>query len=426
MQLTRFENKLIYAFALTCSMNALMIFGISISNYILGALLIYHIIKYRYNLILNFNTQTGRFSLFFTISIVLSIFLSLSLLPLDWIKNSISCGLKFILAFGYLFILQPSIKINDIRNTFFDGFYIGAIVQLLWGFLQVILYFGFHVILNEVIFKNILNITQYNWASFIDGNIIRMTGLGWEPANFALVIIIGYILALKYKGQKIIALLFLIALLLSTSRSGYLAMAAVFVFQIFQSSFNINKKININLYKTIEIVSILFLMTFIFVKFSVQISNRIQIIQSQFLDVITNFNPESSTAIHTSYYQDVIDIMRQIPIINVIFGAGYFSTGYYYSQFNSVLLSRLSLIGWNPESDFITLLLGNGLVGIVIYYGYAIRAFIINRKEYIALIVVAIITCGFTYLTIRGTWSLLFICFSLIGKTQVNMKYSEG
>lgn len=414
MQLTKIEFRLIYLFAITCSMNALMIGSISISNYILIVLLIYNFIKYRHNLTFNFKAGSAIFSWLFLISILLSVIFSWSLLPGSWRNNLISCLIKYVLVFGYLFMLQPTSKIPSIRKVFFDGFYIGAIIQMIWGFLQLFMYSVFHIVINQIIFGNLLGETEYSWGSFINGNIIRMTGLGWEPANFALVIVIGYVLSIRERDNALIPLIFIITLLLSTSRSGYVAMIAVLILQLIQKSNNLHIKDQINAYKLISFLLLSLIICFVFIKYNTLMINRFQSIKLQFLDIFNNTSVDSSANIHMSYYADLTKILRNFPIVNWLFGAGYLSTGYYYSIFNAMLLDRLSLIGWNPESDFVTLALGNGMLGLLIFYGGFIKAIWTNKQNYVSLILVAIIVCGFTYLTIRGTWTLIFIVFGMM------------
>ena len=47
----------------------------------------------------------------------------------------------------------------------------------------------------------------------LNGAILRMKGIGWETANFALVLIIGYILSIEKKKSKSIQILFIIAII---------------------------------------------------------------------------------------------------------------------------------------------------------------------------------------------------------------------
>lgn len=60
---------------------------------------------------------------------------------------------------------------------------------MVWGFLQEILYLTIGLRLNTFIFGDIFGEDSYMWDSYISGNILRMKGLGWKIANFALILI---------------------------------------------------------------------------------------------------------------------------------------------------------------------------------------------------------------------------------------------
>lgn len=98
MELTKVEHNLIFLFAILCSMNALMIGGVSINNFILLILLIYHLVKYRTCLTFNFKSTSSKFAWLMLLSIILSIFASMLVLPKNWIYSSLA---KFILVYGY-------------------------------------------------------------------------------------------------------------------------------------------------------------------------------------------------------------------------------------------------------------------------------------------------------------------------------------
>lgn len=417
MELTKTEYKLTFLFAVLCSMNGLMIAGFSFSNYILVFLLVYTFFFNRTNIVLNFNGQSSKFSWLMLLSIFLSILAALPILPYDWLGNSILSLIKFLLAYGYFFLIQPNVKINEFRSVFFKGFYIGAIIQLIWGFLQELLYISAGIKLNTLIFSDILGQTSYNWDSYISGNILRMTGLGWEAANFALVMVVGYVISCHLKKSLIVRLLFITAIFFSTSRSGYVALLAVLVVQFLQilkrSTFNFK----ITYKKLLVMVFLLSGVSIILFIFKDSINSRLQIIIQSFENIFHENDINSSANIHMGYYKTLIDSFKQLPIINSLFGIGYFSSGYFYDQHALELgMSPLLLnykFGWNPESDFVTLVIGNGILGAIIYYGFAIKGFVKHIKDHYSLLIVAVITCGITYLTIRGTWSGLVLAFSL-------------
>lgn len=424
MELTKVEHNLIFLFAILCSMNALMIGGVSINNFILLILLIYHLVKYRTCLTFNFKSTSSKFAWLMLLSIILSIFASMLVLPKNWIYSSLASLAKFILVYGYFFMLQPNKKIGAIRPVFFNGLYIGAIIQMVWGFLQEILYLTIGLRLNTFIFGDIFGENSYMWDSYISGNILRMKGLGWETANFALILIIGYIISCQQHRNIIIRFLLILAIFFSTSRSGYIAFAVVLLLQAFQlKSISITSR---KLLGSIMLASILCLLIFIFRNL---LLDRWQIILQSFQSVFQDTDINSSSSIHSGYYNTLGQALNELPLPNLLLGIGYFSSGYFYNQ-NALTLNLSPLLlmnplGWNPESDFVTLIIGNGLLGIFVYYFWSIKGIFYQRHNYYSLLIVAVIVSGITYLTIRGTWSGLVLAFALYRSNAKNFLAEE-
>lgn len=426
-KLTKAEINLLFLYAVTCSMDGLQLLGVSISNYFLLGILLVKLIDSFPKIKIYHDNCAQAMVMLFAISIILSLFCSIGYLPSSWRMNSISCSVKYILAFIVLFLSYSKEDLLYLREHFFKGLYIGALIQMFWGFAQIILYYLFQFKLNTFVFQELLGISGYNWDSYITGGILRMKGIGWEPANFALVMIMGYILSNSYKKGLTVKIMFLVALALSTSRSGYVSiMVVLFVQFTTYLTLKKEKRTSYNQKQIFTFVVIFFVASLIIIYFHDFIIYRLNVIIKTMATVFDTTDSTASNSIHISYYSDLFNILKQNGLLRSIFGCGYYAAGYPYSLYNEILIKRLSMVGWNPETDFVTLIVGNGFLGFGIYYYNAFRAFLRHKSDEYGLMVIAVISLGITYLSIRGTWSMMIIFFCMIDVRQKYKISSKG
>lgn len=424
MEISNTENKLIYMFGVTCTMNAIMLGGVSLSNFILLLLIVYKILlEFPYIRIYRKN-KASQFILLFTMSIIFSIFSGITLLPSVWISNSVNCFVKYTMLFLFIFLIYNFDELFLVRDIFLKGFFVGALIQLAWGYAQLIFYFVADFKLNTFVFERLLNITGYTWDSYVAGRILRMKGIGWETANFALVMLVGYILTKKYNKNPILEYLFIGAIFLSTSKSGYISLLMVLAVE-FIMKILVNKKESKTKRRFIyQLIAVIFVV-FVVIMLNDAFGSRIKLIVSSLSGIFDVSDAASSNSIHISYYTDLPGVLKESSIVRVLFGNGYFSSGYIYSNYNYNLAFRSELIGWNPESDFVTLIVSNGLFGCMLYYFYAIKAFLDHRRDEYGLMVIAIISLGITYLSIRGSWSFLIVVFAMIDGKEKHIQKGD-
>ncbi len=410
---SKLELKSTWLLGVICTMNGLMIFGIAAYNYVIAVYILARIIRGDFFNI-SLSDKVGRLSALFLLSSATSNLLNLNYLPENWVLNGLTVLLKFSLMLSFYFIFNNVESREELSIEFFDGLYLGCIIQAIWGYCQII--FGFIGIeLNTLIFQDVLGITGYTWDSYVAGGLLRMKGIGWEAANFSLAMIVGFLLAERKKEAPIIRFIFLAALVLSTSRTGYVGFLAVMAYKIVKRT----RKHRLKKWKHEHILSML-LVGLILLSCIFYLSDYItQLLTNQiesFIDIL-NFAPDritrSSSDIHMQYYSDIPQLYRYITIIQILFGAGFFSVGFTYSMFDSYLLSRIDMLGWNPESDFVTLLIGNGLLFTLYFYSSIMYSLFKSKNCIWAQLIVAVLACGVTYLELRGTWPLLILLFSL-------------
>ncbi len=409
------ELRLCTMVGATCSMGALN-FGIgAFYNYILAVWIVYKLTVSRCRL--RISTKSGYFSFFasFLVSIMLSFAASFLVIDLPGRMQLLKLAFKYIMLFGFLSCAYNSYEMKQVRESFLKGMEIGSLIQMIWGYLQIIVYALFRIKLNTVIFSELLHVTvggnTVRFDHFVGGPndaVIRMTGLGWEPANFSLIMIVGFILWMK-KKKYTIGIFFLFAILLSTSRSGYVAFAGVICYW-FLMLFKGKMKMKSRLFAFCLVFMAVACFGILFAGDS--LSNRISGILAGLKNITDISDADSSTGVHASYYLNLLNVLKEENILNVIFGCGYFSAGYRFSIFYGNPVS--SGLGWNPETDVVTLIVGNGIFGAFIYYFYAVKAIIRNKNNKWAYMVTAVLFEGITYLTIRGSWSMLLVLFALV------------
>lgn len=405
-------HKLFYSIGLLCTMNTLSIASIGVYNYLIVILLSIRLIQILLSKKKNvyLSSKNILWYMFFLIMFISLIHSSL-FMPNIWFKESFSLTLKFAIYILGLMFLFGNNNLLNYKKDFILGLYFSTIIQLLWGILQAALWYIIGLNLNEIVFGNILNIGggNINWQSSIIDSAIRLTGFSWEAANFALVMLIGWSLA----KSNILKSLFILALVFSYSKTGFLCMFILGIIRFFIVLKNIkyNKILVFKFNIIIKCMMGIVLCIIIFIIFEDIIMEMINTATTLYEIVkISIFTDEDySGNIHKSYYLMLGNVVNNMSLWQCFFGYGTFSAGYPYGLYNIVPYGTEQV--WNPESDFITIIVGNGFLGIIIYYLIMIKAYFSTLEMKERYIILSIFICGITYLFIRGTWSCLLLLF---------------
>ena len=313
--------------------------------------------------------------IYFCVSIILSTGNAAYILDVAWLNESIKFTIKFIIFLCPFVIIFSDKELLEYRKCFFRGLFISCMIQLIWEFLQITIWSKFNISINKVIFGDILNIQIKNSWTFISDGRFRPSGVSWEPANLALSLIIGFVLSKNIYFK----MLYFIVIVLSTSRTGIIVLMIIILCDKIMK-----KRNNIRLLFSIKdlIILIMFLLVFIVIGYySINntreifnyVSNGIRVTYKK----IANIAVDSSALTHIQYYEKIITILKNGSLSNALFGYGTSAAGFPYSKFLGIYTSKT---GWNPESDFITLLFGNGFVGLITYYIIIFRALKYNKK----------------------------------------------
>ncbi|WP_031536221.1 O-antigen ligase family protein [Bacillus sp. MB2021] len=401
-------ENLFYLMGILSTLNALMItvggMQLAMVNFIIILTLILQVC-YLKGKIYFYSYKINIYLLFFVF--LVSSIGSYYYLPYMWFSDSFKATIKFLfLLFPFVFLFSEK-DITTYRTKFLKGLLISAWIQLIWEFLQLILYYQFSISLNEIIFGNLFHIEINHRWSFIKDGQFRPSGVSWEPANLSLSLLMGFILANGLMGK----ILFSLGIILSTSRTGIIVwLFCLSLYIVIYLRKNAGKKNSQNvkwsniltIYVTVFLMSIIILYLFM-------ATNIVEVLNHTFERIISGIaNDDSSANQHSNYYWQGINIISSSSIFQMFFGYGTTVAGYPFME--SYNIFTWLEYPWTPESDFVTLLVGNGIIGFIIYYLILYKNLMLNRNnlKYWLMILVIIIS-GIMYVYIRSSWTLLII-----------------
>lgn len=393
----------IFLWGLTVSMPALKIGGLGISNFFAIAC-IFLTIK---NGKLVINKKILLPILLLGVFVITTI-VNIGVVPNIYTKDAISMCVKTAFIILTTIILASNHK-ESCCDYFLKGLYYSAIIETFWIILQVILYYGFGLFLNQIVFGDLLHIEVENamWIKMKDG-LFRPTGISWDSASTGLNLVIAICIA-KTRREK---LLFSLGIILCTSRSALVCLLAYYVINVYQAlkSKRIKTK---NLLMGISVFLVLLLLFIYLFNSNETFNNQI----SRFMDAFHVFSGQgdSSSSVHLGYYTSLMQVAKKSSFLQLLFGYSTFSAGYPYSHYLGMY--QWLNYAWTPESDFITLLVGNGLTGFIVYY-YIILKNLVGTKNDKVLhnIVIIVLIGGFLYVYVRSMWTIELLIF-IVGKT---------
>lgn len=345
------------------------------------------------------------------ISIIITSAVSFITLPDSWFYGAISRTIKIVIIIVSLMLLWTQKQLLVLRERFIRGLYYSAVINMLWAWLQMYCGYILGININRLVFQDILHLSSnVYWDQSVAHDIVyRMSGLSWEPASFGLIACIGYILT----KNNIVKMLFAITILLSTSKSGIICLAILFIRDIW--SFIVNKKnivsSMINQKGIIVFLIVLVSTGLIWLEYDNYIMNALENIAFIFDLIITSIvSPQDnfSSNIHSTYYIELWNVLSSVDFVNFLFGTGMFSSGYIYEVKRIVIMQGV----WIPESDFITIVVGNGVVGGILYYSILIKNIMLRENYINTSLSILLFVFGFFYGQCTG-WIVMVFLLSL-------------
>ena len=101
-------------------------------------------------------------------------------------------------------------------------------------------------------------------------------------------------------------------------------------------------------------------------------------------------------------------MLSSVDFVNFLFGTGMFSSGYIYEVKRIVVMQGV----WIPESDFITIVVGNGVVGGILYYSILIKNIMLRENYINTSLSILLFVFGFFYGQCKG-WIVMVFLLSL-------------
>lgn len=347
------------------------------------------------------------------LSIATTMFSLYSMIDIEWKIRGISSLINMILIF-IIYLLSLSLGGKKYLKLFIKGIYISCWIQIIWCFLQVISFNIFEINLNEAIFNNIFHMSIE--VSMMKNGVISYSGLCWNPANLAPIVVIGYLMSNKLT----LKLPFIIVAIICGSSTAIIGIAMCMILE-YKNYINyiLSKRKFISYKKIFGIVIFCIILIFIiFIERDIisSIINKIVL----FIDRIKNIQNEASGSTHLRYYTKFAYVFKECNLKQKLFGYGLSASGY---PFSIMFGQYTNLSTWVVESDIINIILSRGILGFIVYYIWLANIMISGRKidnRYFILILTFIIQ-GIAY-NIQFNWIVFFEMFVMISiKTNQNI-----
>ena len=254
-----------------------------------------------------------------------------------------------------------------------------VLVELVWIFIQLLLYRLFGVDINQLIFVDLLHLVEN--ASFIRSWIWYPSGLSWHSAVLAPLFVMGIL----FFDNPVIRILIVIESCVCGNRTTLLGVMCCLLLLLLKTMHM--RKIKIEKEKVRLIIAILIAAATILI---------VTGIGPKILIKIFGNGKDASTLAHFGYYSDYFTIIKESSLYQIIFGYGVGCSGYTITS----LYGRYADGGtWAIESDFINILVSRGIIGFIIYYWFLIRIMIKGFKiDYrYAIFIITVLFQGFGY-----------------------------
>ena len=420
--LNKIDRIFIYLFVILNSISGLQIKNVSINSILVLLFIVFVLIKFITKKSDNniFLPKNNLF-IFLMFSCILSCVFSLTY---TYVIPHNSVVISFIMnAFCYIMIFvllynTDKEMFKEMCDVFVKGLIYAARIQVIWGLLQMVFLYTKNININKILFVDILQSSiSENWVMgfYSDGRwILRMTGLNYENAIFAIVVCIG----LSLEKNKVWKAIETFAVIFCLSRTGWLM---VFIYYLTLILKNIKKKKNIsskNFYRAMVVILMLILLTILLYNFNDTI--RLQI-NSIYYRITDNDSNNISGVRHFSYYiYGPYLLINDSNIMQMLFGYGIRCSGIPFSEHLDILNKMGGTVdyksAWAVESDVIGLLLGGGIVTTLIYYlmGYKL----IKNNNIFTNAIIIILFGGVTY----HFHSISYIILIFIFASLLNLK----
>lgn len=341
------------------------------------------------------------------ISAIITFALNQSALSEAWGQNNFN-GLMAITLVAL--VADTLFAVPNRVEAFLKGVLAASKVQIVWIFVQFLLYRLLGIDINDLLFTNVFNMVET--ASQYKATGMVATGLCWNAGGIAAALLAQF--ALGDKGYW--RILCIIACLLTQNSTVIIGLVIIMAFKVFLL-FNRRRTFYISRSTLLVVGTILVTVAAMLVCVPA-FSHAAETVFDTFLGRIQMLlglsDYDSSFIAHQDYYLNLPFLVEEMTPLQFLFGYGIDCSGLPYTELTSQYWWMES---WFVESDPMNSFLGMGLVGTLSIYlflfGVVRKAWGSNRIA--SLLVVVFIICGVFYdvQSVLYYWLFMFeICLS--------------
>ncbi len=357
---------------------------------------VYNCGKIKYSL----KKQDGVYIVFFLVTLFSTIIGILFSRPDQWKWQAFVFFAYSVVLFAIYYFLQRESGFAIARIV--SGLRIGLLVNVIYGYVQVLLDKLFRLDINDLIFVKALKMV--NTSSHYHFGKLVPSGFTWHPGAYAPILVTAY--CMFYDNFLVKAMIIGMAFLTKSSTCS----VGVVICVLLEGFFRIRKadlKVQIRTMITLSVV--LIAASVVAVKSGLislavsEIERVFSRVQTANVYVADNF----STYYHVRYYLGIGKIASHANILQILFGIGGGCSGY---AFMRVFDQYVGMPPWDVESQVIADLISYGVIGFVLLSVWMIRA--VKRGSKIdnryTIFFLSVFTMFLTY-NIRFSWVLVFL-----------------
>lgn len=332
-------------------------------------------------------------------------------MPPLWKEGWATTLIQYLIVFCfYLFFISG--RHNKELMAFIVGIYYAAVFQMIWGYMQFIL-FELGIDLNNLVFRDMLHLIDFS-ATHTYNSQLKISAFCWNAANLAPLVIFGF----AFSNNAVIKCLFLILAVISGSRTLLIGIA----FYIFIAMLLYLKRIRFFSARKCLILSALLFVCIIGVLGNSDVMSLLSDKVTSLVNAVLNPDSEGSANTHLKYILTIFEVTGKNDFLSNLIGYGMGCSGYVFSHFYGQSLDQK----WSVECDYINYLWSFGYIGFAFYYFWyvknIIKAYKIDLRY--ALLFFTLLFEGIFY-NITFNWvTLLILSIFILCKYKINI-FSE-
>lgn len=295
----------------------------------------------------------------------------------EWFSVVLSYIPKIISFIILLILLSSTRHRNLIIEAFFKGLVLGGVLNILWAFIEGVVFYMKGYSLNNRIFRDYISTLPPNrqFITIVNSGGIRTPGFNYDPAHLGGIIPIICLYSIIKK--KYFVIFFAIgALIFSQSTTALISTLILILFH--------SKKINIvnlkmNYRKLITIIAIFPMIIFIliFPARNSQVSQSLKSNIEGFSNRVSTVYVENKDTNIRMLYHIYLPHATMYSGLKTITGTGFGTASYAYVH-DSYLSDKLGLTTkrpYDPESTYISYFFDTGIFGLFIYVYILIKIY---------------------------------------------------